>query len=149
MNPIEETNNFKIVIVEGCEKFTQFYFRTTRKKIDMFSGLLSTQTSTSSKPETIKEKQLCSKLGMGDTRFFESRRYRYDTNDFLWYRYQISIPIPVNLSRIDNRGKFYLEHNDDFPFIQFHQTCFQKKLRIFQLFLRFDWHFLEVFIHTC
>ena len=45
-------------------------------------------------------------IGMGDTSFFESIRYRYDTKDFQWYRYQISIPIPLNMNRL---AKFYCE----------------------------------------
>ena len=88
-------------------------------------------------------------IGMGDTSFSN----RYDTNDFLWYRYQISIPIPVSLSRI---AHFYWTHyrfQNGFrqlwkilsgtqlmilPSSNFIKHTSRKKIRIFQLFLRLD-----------
>ena len=91
---------------------------------------------------------------MGDTGFLKSIRYRYDTNDFWWYRYQISMPIPVSLNRqysfivteycCQNAWFWTTVQNsiwntiDDLPSANSIKHTFRKKIRIFQLFLRFD-----------
>ena len=87
---------------------------------------------------------------MGDTGFLKSIRYRYDTNDFWWYRYQISMPIPVSLNRqysfivteycCQNAWFWTTVQNsiwntiDDFTFSQLHQTYFQKRNSHFSAF---------------
>ena len=80
----------------------------------------------------------------GDTSFFKSIRYRYNTKDFYWYRYQISIPILVRLNRHSSILAHYRFQNsfvanlfwntNDFTLIQFHETYFHKKYTFFTFF---------------
>ena len=94
---------------------------------------------------------------MHDTSFFKSIRYQRflvvsmlnfdsDTSRFkpcstvlLWHNI-------VAKMVLDSCAKFYLEHSWWFYFDPIPSNI-QKKTRIFQLFLFFDWHFLEVFTH--
>ena len=75
---------------------------------------------------------------MGDTSFFESIRYRYDTN-------VVSIPVSLRMVLDHSVENSIWNTIDDFSFIQFHQTYFQKKkfafFSFFLLWLTFYWSF--------
>ena len=66
--------------------------------------------------------------GMGNTSFFRTIRYPYDTKDFRWYRYKILIRIPVSLNRL---AQFYWD-----MYIIVPKTVFDKMILLWSNYIK-------------